>query len=254
MDHIPFNHTFFHIATVTPNWEPYDPNDPGFPHPVHHQPIGASLLRLTKEKDEDGEAQVAVTITSKVIKNLEQEERGLVAAFFEKVPGETSFLVSFNGRSFALPVMVYRALRHGVNASKYLQEQEVFTARYSSQHVDLADFLSGYGTLAQDGASLSLYAQMLGLAKRPYLKVEEAFQKGQTDAIKERLEVDVLIMAAIFFRLLLSQGRLTLDSFRAVSKLTLRKYFDQNDLAAKYLEDSNITEYFRGGVPAEKKK
>lgn len=252
MSKIPFNHTFFHIATVTPEWEPYDPADKkSFPHPVYHRPVAVSVLRITKGKGEGDDGQVDVNIVSRTISNLDGE-RELVAAFFKNVPGDTSFLVSFQGRSFCLPVMVYRALRHGVDASQYLQEQEVFTARYSSQHVDLADFLSGYGA-TYGNAQLSEYAKMLGLAKRPYIDVGKRFEEGELQVIQDRLEVDVMIIAAIYFRLLLSQGRLDIDNFRVVSKKALRCYFDRNNLAQKYLEDSSIKEYFRAGEPTAKK-
>jgi len=252
MDQVPFNHTFFHIATVTPDWKPYDENDKkSFPHPVHHRPVAVSLLRLKKAKDSEDNGSPQVTITSKGIHDLEQGERGLVAGFFDKVPGDTSFLVSFNGRSFALPVMVYRAMHYGVDASKYLQDQEVFTSQYSTQHTDLAALLTGYGA-TYGSASLSEYAQMVGLAKRPYIKVEKFFNEGNIDAIVARLEVDVVITAAIYFRLLLSKGRLSLDGYRSIAGTTLRQYYERNQMAEKYLEDSDVRNYLRAGQPAKK--
>lgn len=252
MDQVPFNHTFFHIATVTPKWEPYDKDDKkSFPHPVHHQPIAVSLLRLKKASSKDANDKLEVTITSKGIHDIEEEGRALVAAFFQKVPGETSYLVSFGGRSFSLPVMVYNAMRYGVDASQYLRDQEVFTAQFSDQHTDLAELLSGYGAMYK-AAKLHEYAQMIGLAKRPYIDVEACFNSGEVDTIVARLEVDVAIIAAIYFRLLLSKGRLTIESYRNIARATLRKYFERSPMAERYLEDSDVLNYFRAGHPTKK--
>ena len=204
------------------------------------------MLQLKKSSSNDDNAKLEVTITSKGIRDIKEEGRGLVAAFFKKVPGETSFLVSFGGRSFSLPVMVYNAMHYGVDASQYLRDQEVFTAQFSDQHTDLSELLTGYGALYK-AASLSEYGKMVGLAKRPYIDVAECFKTGNVETIVQRLEVDVAIIAAIYFRLLLSKGRLSIEGYRAVAGMTLRKYYESNPMAEKFLEDSGVRNYLHAG-------
>jgi len=235
---ITFNHYIFHIATVTPDWEPYDSNDKSeFPHPVHHHPMAVSLLQL---RDDDAEPDVQVKVISKGISDLKKEERGLVRTFFQKVPGNVNSLVSFNGRSFAIPVMVYRALHHGVDATKYLQEAGGLFGRSpsSTPHIDLSESLSGYGAMYKS-ASLSNYAMMLGLSKRPYLDVSQAFSSGNVNSIVMRLEVDVLITAIIYYRLLLSQGW-DRKAYEKTLNSTLEAYAQRNELAENYILESKL--------------
>jgi 3'-5' exonuclease len=46
----------------------------------------------------------------------ERTEKQLIAAFCDKVAGLKPQLVTFNGNSFDLPVLRYRAMIHGVSA------------------------------------------------------------------------------------------------------------------------------------------
>ncbi len=236
----PLNHTFFHVSSVWPERDGAD-----FPHPVHHRPIAVSILRVKGD---------AVKISSKAIGDVDKEEGALVSAFFRKMPDGAGHLVSFMGRRYGLPVMVYGALRHGVDASEYMQEERAFTARYSRQHLDLDDYLSGYGAV-HTSASLSDYAQLMGLAKRPWVDVPKAFDEGNLQLIQERLEVDVLIIAAVYLRVMLSQGQIEPAYYRSLAKQIFMSYFDTSSYAAEYIESSNIKAY--GAVakkaPAKKK-
>ena len=99
----------------------------------------------------------------------ESTERELVQRFFDGLERYTPVLVSWNGSGFDLPVLHYRALRHGVNAHRYWEIGETdrefrynnYLSRYHWRHIDLMDVLSGYG--ASGRASLDLAAQLVGL-------------------------------------------------------------------------------------------
>ena len=96
-------------------------------------------------------------------------ERELVQRFFDGLERFSPVLVSWNGSGFDLPVLHYRALRHGVNAHRYWEAGESdrdfrynnYLSRYHWRHIDLMDVLSGYG--ASGRASLELAAQLIGL-------------------------------------------------------------------------------------------
>lgn len=235
----PLNHTFFHISSIWPDREGAD-----FPHPVHHRPIAVSILRVKNDE---------VKISSKVIEDIDTEEKALVSAFFRKMPDGAGNLVSFMGRRYGLPVMVYGALRHGVDASEYMQEERAFTARYSRQHTDLDDYLSGYGAV-HTSASLSDYSQLMGLGKRPWVDVPRDFDDGLYQLIQDRLEVDVLIIAAVYLRVLLSQGQIDPEYYRSIAKTIFMTYYERSQMAHDFLEASDLKSYAAAANVPEKKK
>ena len=99
----------------------------------------------------------------------ESGERDLVQRFFDGLERYSPTLVSWNGSGFDLPVLGYRALRHGVSAARYWElgdnDREFrynnYLSRYHWRHVDLMDVLSAYG--ASGRASLEHVSQLLGL-------------------------------------------------------------------------------------------
>ena len=67
----------------------------------------------------------------------------------------TATLVSFNGRSFDIPVLEFCALHYGIAAPKHWKAgQQGNRYRYGTSHIDLLDVLGNYGG-ATKGFSLS---------------------------------------------------------------------------------------------------
>ncbi len=77
------------------------------------------------------------------------DEKKLLQGFFGYFERLKPRLVSFNGRGFDLPVLKYRAMKHGVSASHLHQAGDKwnsYTSRYAlNWHCDLQDVLSDYG-------------------------------------------------------------------------------------------------------------
>ena len=96
-------------------------------------------------------------------------EAELVQRFFDGIEKYTPDLVSWNGGGFDLPVLHYRALRHGIVAPRYWEARRRrpafrfnnYLSRYHSRHMDLMDVLSSY----QARARVSLRGR--GAAARP---------------------------------------------------------------------------------------
>jgi predicted PolB exonuclease-like 3'-5' exonuclease len=147
----------------------------------------------------------------------QSSERELVQRFFDGLERYTPTLVSWNGSGFDLPVLNYRALRHGVNAHRYWEVGESdrdfrynnYLARYHWRHVDLMDVLSGYG--ASGRASLDLAAQLVGLPGKLGIggaQVWPAYRRGELAAIRDYCETDVLNTYLIYLRFQLTRGEL----------------------------------------------
>jgi predicted PolB exonuclease-like 3'-5' exonuclease len=150
-------------------------------------------------------------------------ERELVQRFFDDLERYSPTLVSWNGSGFDLPVLNYRALRHGVNAHRYWDvgegDRELrfnnYLSRYHWRHTDLMDVLSGYG--ASGRASLELAAQLIGLPGKLGIggaQVWPAYRRGEIAAIRDYCEIDVLNTYLIYLRFELTRGVLDAATYQ----------------------------------------
>ena len=150
-------------------------------------------------------------------------ERELVQRFFDGLERYLPTLVSWNGSGFDLPVLSYRALRHGLNARRYWEVGESdrefrfnnYLSRYHWRHIDLMDVLAGYG--ASGRASLETVAQLVGLPGKLGIggaNVWAAYQRGELAAIRNYCETDVLNTYLIFLRFELTRGELDAASYQ----------------------------------------
>lgn len=86
----------------------------GFPKPPFHIPVAIAFLH----------AEIVIEDLKEVywLKELrcggtaEYSEHDLLKAFIDYIEKQRPRLVSFNGRSFDLPVIKYRAMKHGLSA------------------------------------------------------------------------------------------------------------------------------------------
>jgi len=83
---------------------------------------------------------------SRETKGADYEERKLLADFHWIMSGDVHF-VTWNGRTFDLPVIVLRSLKHGLPCKWYYANKDV-RYRYSPEgHLDLMDYWSDFGAV-----------------------------------------------------------------------------------------------------------
>ena len=149
-------------------------------------------------------------------------EAEIIQRFFDGVEKYTPDLVSWNGGGFDLPVLHYRAMRHGITAPRYWEsgdEDQAFRwnnylNRYHSRHLDLMDVLSSFQARAR--VSLQAAALLLGFPGKLGMsgdKVWDAYLDGQTEQIRNYCETDVLNTFLIYLRFEMMRGRLTRDEY-----------------------------------------
>lgn len=145
-------------------------------------------------------------------------EAELISRFFEGIERYTPDLVSWNGSGFDLPVLHYRALRHGIAAPRYWEVgDDDQTFRYNNylnrfhwRHLDLMDVLSGYQNRGRAG--LNAVASLLGLPGKLGMAGEEVWEQyraGNIAGIRDYCETDVLNTYLIYLRFELIRGRLS---------------------------------------------
>ncbi|MDH5634008.1 MAG: 3'-5' exonuclease [Gammaproteobacteria bacterium] len=148
----------------------------------------------------------------------DSDEKELVRRFFDGIDRYTPTLVSWNGSGFDLPVLHYRALKHGVVAGRYWDTGEDdrdfkwnnYISRYHQRHTDLMDVLAAYQ--ARANAPLDQIALMLGLPGKMGMsgsKVCDQFIDGNIIDIRNYCETDVLNTYLVYLRWLLTKGQLT---------------------------------------------
>ena len=145
------------------------------------------------------------------------DEAELVTRFFDGIERYSPDLVSWNGGGFDLPVLHYRALRHGVRASRYWETGDSdsdfrwnnYLNRFHSRHTDLMDVLAGYQ--ARASASLDQVAVLLGFPGKLGMsgdKVWDKYLDGGIREIRDYCETDVLNAWLVYLRYEQMRGNL----------------------------------------------
>lgn len=167
----------------------------------------------------------------------ESSERELVQRFFDGLEKFVPTLVSWNGGGFDLPVLHYRCLLHGIQASRYWDSGEDdrdfrwnnYLSRYHWRHIDLMDVLAGFQPRAN--APLDQVATMLGFPGKMGMsgaKVWDQFQAGEIHAIRNYCETDVLNTFLVYLRFELMRGKIDEEQFQQTSE-QLRDYLQQQN-------------------------
>jgi len=145
----------------------------------------------------------------------ERSEKELIAAFVERIAELTPQLVTFNGSSFDLPVLRYRAMTHSI-AAPGLSARHYFN-RYTDDAIDLCDVLSSFTSQAK--VTLHGLCRVMGLPGKPdYIdggEVDKYFQEGRIQDIADYCESDVVNTYRVWLRHELFRGKLTNAAFRA---------------------------------------
>jgi predicted PolB exonuclease-like 3'-5' exonuclease len=181
----------------------------------------------------------------------DSDEAELIQRFFDGIDKYTPVIVSWNGGGFDLPVLHYRALKHGVAAARYWEtgdDDQAFRwnnylSRFHARHTDLMDVLSGYQARAV--APLDEIAVMLGLPGKMGMsgaKVWDAWQAGEIAAIRNYCETDVLNTWLVYLRWELTRGHLDTDAYAREIKLVRDTLAAQNQPhLSEFLEAWTVT-------------
>lgn len=145
------------------------------------------------------------------------DEAEIIRRFFDGIERYSPQLVSWNGSGFDLPVLHYRALKHGIQAPRYWEMGESdrefrfnnYLSRFHWRHIDLMDVLAGFQMRGR--ASLDQMAVMLGFPGKLGMsgdKVWKCWLDGGIDDIRDYCETDVLNTFLVYLRFEFMRGNL----------------------------------------------
>jgi len=170
----------------------------------------------------------------------DSSEAEIIQRFYDGIEKYTPQIVSWNGGGFDLPVLHYRGLFHGVNASRYwdLGEDDKefkwnnYISRYHMRHTDLMDVMAMYN--ARANAPLDEIAKLCGYPGKLGMdgsKVWDAYKSGKLKEIRNYCETDVANTHLVFLRYQLMRGHLTKEAYAneiALVRETLQSYSGQH--------------------------
>jgi predicted PolB exonuclease-like 3'-5' exonuclease len=147
----------------------------------------------------------------------------IISGFVNRIADLTPQLVTFNGSSFDLPVLRYRAMVCGV-AAPGLALRPYFN-RYKEDAIDLCDVLASFSP--QNKASLHELCRVMGIPGKPDgiagADVERYCREGRIAEVAAYCETDVVNTYRVWLRYELFRGRLTENALRA-SEANLSDY------------------------------
>lgn len=125
--------------------------------------------------------------------------------------------VTFNGRTFDIPLMELAAYRYGIPLPSWFNDEGYKSPRnrYNVRcHLDLQELLTNFGAARLNGG-LNLAAQMLGKPGKMGLtgdQVQQQYTEGNLQAISDYCRCDVLDTYFVFLRSRLLVGQLTRET------------------------------------------
>jgi hypothetical protein len=152
------------------------------------------------------------------------DEEDIISHFFEFIEKDNPKLVSFNGRSFDMPMLLIRAMKYDLTLHAFFDTNnpqvgknkwENYRQRYSENfHTDLMDSISQFG--AARGLKLDTLCTMADIPGKYDVsgdQVMELFYQGKIDKIKEYCQSDVLNTYWLFLKYQMLRGDLTKEQY-----------------------------------------
>jgi predicted PolB exonuclease-like 3'-5' exonuclease len=155
-------------------------------------------------------------------------------------------LVSFNGRSFDVPLLELAAFRYGINLQRWFNLNgrtfEQPRNRYNTEaHMDVYDILTNFGAARFTGG-LNLAASMLGKPGKMEVQghmVQDLYDAGKLAEINDYCRCDVLDTYFVFLRSCVLLGNISLTREHELveaAKAWLEERRETSEAYAAYLE------------------
>ncbi len=188
-------------------------NSSGFLPPMYHKMI--SWVGLWIENNGVPKQQASWNGTDEV--------EGLKSLFDTLGTYKDFGLVHHNGRGFDLPLLTYRALKHGLQMPKRLNHYDI-KYRYSNDNVDLLDEFSNYG--ASSWPKLKHLGHLIDI---PFKQTGEGnevlkmFREDKLEEIEHYCYEDVMGTYVVWLHLKYTVGDITKELFDNLNERAMNK-------------------------------
>lgn len=149
--------------------------------------------------------------------------------------------ITFNGRSYDIPVMELAAFRYGFSVPAWFNVDsksfEQSRNRYNhDSHLDLQELMTNFGAMRLSGG-LNLLANLINKPGKSGIdgsQVQDLFFDGHVEQINDYCRCDVLDTYFVFLRTRVLLGRLTLQEEQTLTELTRQMLTEQSEEHAAY--------------------
>lgn len=169
------------------------------------------------------------------ISSLDNAESGIISKFFDYLCKYIPRIVSYNGRTFDIPVMKYRAMKYGISIENLFKSGDKwnnYAQRYSLDwHCDLLEALSDFGASAR--CKMNEICSILGIPGKIGIdgsKVTELYDQNLLKTIDDYCETDVLNTYLIYLNYALLSGLTNRENFINMNQDVIR-YLKQKNLS-----------------------
>jgi hypothetical protein len=193
------------VETVFDSSLPFPMSSEGLPPAPYHQVVALGVCWFGKNHE----------IKRFGIVGEGKTEDATLADFVRFFEGRRPDIVTWNGRSFEMPVVAARCFKHGIPFAHYYEERNLHYRFTTEGHFDLMDFLSDFG--ASRPAKLDTVARLIGLPGKMGVEGKDVgplVHAGKTEIVQSYCLSDVIQISAIFLRTQLARGILDLPAYR----------------------------------------
>ncbi len=175
------------------------------------------------------------------------DEKEMLVNFLGFLDRYNPKLISFNGRSFDVPLLMIRAMKYNLTCSAYFEVEnrelgkskwDNYRYRFSHRfHIDLMDHISEFG--ATRGLKLDVLCSLIGAPGKFDVKgdqVMDLFYAGEIKEIKEYCESDVLNTYWLYLKYELLKGNLIIEDFKRSLDIMGEKLEDEKSYTKVFRE------------------
>ena len=166
-----------------------------FPRQLFHRVVTISILIADIVSYNGYEKYENIKITT--LSSSRNTEKEIIEKFFSFISKHIPKIVSYNGRSFDLPVLKYRAMKYGISLEGLFKSGDKWNSynqRYSSDwHCDLLEVLSDFG--ASSRIKMNEVCTILGLPGKIGVdgsQVAGLYDENKLNIIDDYCETDIL--------------------------------------------------------------
>ncbi len=153
-----------------------------------------------------------------------ENEKELISEFLNFIDKKNPKLISFNGRTFDIPMLMIRAMKYNISCPSYFEKEnpslnknkwENYRARYSDRfHIDLMDHIAEFGAVR--GLKLDILCSLIGAPGKYDIsgdQVLDLYYNGEREKIKEYCESDVLNTYWLYLQYELLKGNINMEEY-----------------------------------------